>query len=53
MEISLVAGLVRTVLISWLCLYKIPKRLRALKDAEENLSSDKYKEMMVAHFGAA
>jgi hypothetical protein len=52
MEISLVAGLVRTVLISWLCLYMIPRRLRALKAAEENLSSDKYKEMMIAHFGA-
>ena len=37
MEISLVAGLARTVLISWLCLYMIPRRLRALKDAEETL----------------
>ena len=52
MEISLAAGLVRTVLISWLCLYMIPRRLRALKAAEENLSSEKYKEMMIAHFGS-
>ena len=37
MEISLVAGLVRTLLISWLCLYMIPRRLRALKKAEETL----------------
>lgn len=37
MEISLVAGLVRTVLIAWLCLYMIPRRLRALKAAEETL----------------
>jgi hypothetical protein len=37
MEISLVAGLVRTALISWLCLYMIPRRLRALKLAEETL----------------
>ena len=33
----------RTVLISWLCLYMIPRRLRQLKAAEENLSSEKYK----------
>ena len=53
MQISLAAGLVRTVLISWLCLYMIPRRLRALKAAEENLSSDKAREMMIAHFGSA
>ena len=44
---------VRTVLISWLCLYMIPRRLRALKAAEESLGSEKAKEMMIAHFGSA
>jgi hypothetical protein len=31
----------------------IPRRLRALKAAEESLGSEKAKEMMIAHFGSA
>ena len=37
MEISLTCGLIRTVLVAWLCLYKVPARLRAIKKAEEPL----------------
>ena len=52
MEISLVCGLIRTVLISWLCLYKIPARLREMKRVEEELGTERANEMMLAHFGA-
>ena len=52
MEISLVCGLIRTVLISWLCLYKIPARLREMKRVEETLGTEKANELMLAHFGA-
>ena len=52
MEISLVCGLIRTVLISWLCLYRIPARLREMKRVEEELGTEKANELMLAHFGA-
>jgi len=41
MEISLICGLLRTVGITWLTLYKIPKRLRELKHVEETMGSEK------------
>ena len=50
MEISLTAGLLRTVLISWLTLYMVPRRLRAIKKVEEE-DPKKAQEMMEAHFG--
>ena len=40
MEISLVAGLVRTALITWLCLVMIPRRLRRMKAMEDKLGKD-------------
>ena len=52
MEISLICGLIRTVFISWLCLYKIPARLREMKRVEEELGTEKANELMLAHFGA-
>ena len=39
MQISLTCGVIRTVLINWLCLYMIPRRLRSMKAAEETLGS--------------
>ena len=54
MEISLVAGLVRTALITWLCLVMIPRRLRRMKAMEDKLGKDspEVQEMMLAHFGS-
>jgi hypothetical protein len=50
MEISLTCGLIRTVLVAWLCLYKVPARLRAIKKAEEE-DPKKAAQMMLDHFG--
>ena len=54
MQISLVAGLVRTALITWLCLVMIPRRLRRMKAMEDKLGKDspEVQEMMLAHFGS-
>ena len=41
LEISLVCGIVRTVLVGWLTLYKIPKRLRELKHVEDTMGTEK------------
>ena len=50
MEISLTCGLIRTVLVAWLCLYKVPARLRAIKKADEE-DPKKAAQMMLDHFG--
>ena len=50
MQISLACGIIRTVLISWLCLYMVPRRLRAIKRVEEE-DPEKAQEMMLQHFG--
>lgn len=41
LQISLICGLVRTVLVGWLTLYKIPKRLRELKEIEATQGTEK------------
>ena len=50
MEISLTCGLIRTVLVAWLCLYKVPARLRAVKKAGGE-DPEKAAQMMLDHFG--